>query len=336
MIDLPAGTLEPALSTALDLTSARDAAVSATTARMIDDATAANTKRAYARQWSTFAAWCAQEGRTALPCSDATLAEYAAQLVTSGAGPATVEQAIATIRRVHRDQAATLPDTRAARLVLRTARRERADAGQSTRQAPPAALEQLRAMLAACDSSTRGVRDRALLLVGFTVMARRSELVALDLADVCDVDEGLIVVVRRSKTDQDARGVEVAVPYGSRPDSCPVRTVRAWRGWLASVGIAEGRLFRSVTRHGHIGEALSGDGIRRAVRAAAIRAGLPNADAFSAHSLRAGGATAAAKAGTPVAAIARQGRWSPTSPVVHGYIRAADRWRDNPMADVGL
>ncbi|ABW15622.1 integrase family protein [Parafrankia sp. EAN1pec] len=335
MID-PAGTLAPVPSVDLDIVGARDASVSATTARMIDDATAANTKRAYARQWSTFTAWCSQEGRTMLPCSDATLAEYAAQLVTAGAGPATVEQAIATIRRVHRDQAATPPDTRAARLVLRTARRERADAGQATRQAPPAALDQLRAMLAACDTSTRGVRDRALLLLGFAMMGRRSELAALDLADIREVDEGLIVVVRRSKTDQDGRGAEVAVPYGSRPDSCPVRAVRAWRGWLASIGITEGRLFRSVTRHGHIGEAMSGDGIRRAVRAAAVRAGLPNADVFSAHSLRAGGATAAAKAGAPVAAIARQGRWSPTSPVVHSYIRAADRWRDNPMASVGL
>jgi integrase len=81
---------------------------------------------------------------------------------------------------------------------------------------------------------------------------------------------------------------------------------------------------------------MSGDGLNKIVRRAAERAGLKDAHAFTAHSLRAGGATAAAKAGASVSAIARHGRWSEKSPVVHGYIRAADKWRDNPMRGVGL
>jgi integrase len=79
---------------------------------------------------------------------------------------------------------------------------------------------------------------------------------------------------------------------------------------------------------------MSGDGINRAVRAAAVRAGLPDATTFTAHSPRAGGATAVARAGHPVAAIARQGRWSPTSPVVHSYVRAVDKCKDNPLVGV--
>lgn len=317
---------------------AGDAAVSPRTARRIADATPATTRRVYAWQWGRFTAWCAEQGRVPLPATDATLAEYVSHLVDAGVAPATVEQAIACVRRVHRDAGYEgRPSTRGARLVLRAYRRDRAAGGVRTRQAAPAALDQLRAMVAASDPTTpAGLRDRALLLVGFALMARRSELAALDLADLREVPEGLLVTIRRSKTDQDGRGVEVAVPYGSHPDTCPVRTVRAWRALLAQRGITDGPLLRRVDRHGHIGGRLSGDGIRRIVQAAAVRAGLPDADAYSAHSLRAGGATAAARAGVPVATIARHGRWSPTSPVVHGYIRLADRWRDNPMACVGL
>jgi integrase len=81
---------------------------------------------------------------------------------------------------------------------------------------------------------------------------------------------------------------------------------------------------------------MSADAISDAVRSAARRTGLPNADDYSAHSLRAGGATSAYRAGAPVSVIAAHGRWSPTSPVVLGYVRAVDRWTDNPMRSVGL
>ncbi len=102
------------------------------------------------------------------------------------------------------------------------------------------------------------------------------------------------------------------------------------------VAIARRPLFRSVTRHGHVGEHLSPEAVNHAVRAAAVRAGLPRADTFTAHSLRAGGATSAYRAGAPVSSIARHGRWADNSPVVLGYIRSVDRWKDNPMTAVGL
>jgi len=95
-------------------------------------------------------------------------------------------------------------------------------------------------------------------------------------------------------------------------------------------------LLRSVTRWGRPSGSISEDGINKAVRVAAVRAGLPNAETFTAHSLRAGGATASYKAGAPVSVIARHGRWSENSPVVLGYIRAVDKWTDNPMRGIGL
>lgn len=97
-----------------------------------------------------------------------------------------------------------------------------------------------------------------------------------------------------------------------------------------------GRLLRSVTRHGRIGESLSVVAIGDVVRAAAVRAGLPEAQRYSAHSLRAGGATSAYKVGAPVSVIAAHGRWAPGSPVVLSHVRAVDHWRDNALQGIGL
>ncbi|MFF5212242.1 tyrosine-type recombinase/integrase [Streptosporangium sp. NPDC000396] len=111
-------------------------------------------------------------------------------------------------------------------------------------------------------------------------------------------------------------------------------------------GITAGALLRPIDRFGRIGGTpgwagrggarLSGVTLNQIVKDAALRAGLADAEHYSAHGLRAGGATTLADAGVPTGKIAEQGRWKPTSPTVHGYVRAADRWRDNPMAQGGL
>lgn len=315
-----------------------DDVMDASTAARIAASVPDETSRAYHRQWEAFVDWCATTDRTALPATPTTVAVYVSHLADRDLSPASLDQAIAVIRRFHRESGYTgQPDTAAARDVLRAHRRAWSDGGHLVREAPPVALDQLRAMVEASDPKTViGLRDRALLVLGFSLMARRSELAALDLADVREVPEGLLVRIRKSKTDQEARGAEIAVPFGSRPDTCPVRAVRAWRAELADAGVTSGPLLRSVSRHGRIGDGITGKGVSLAIRAAAGRARLTNADAFTGHSLRAGGATAAAKAGVPTGTIARHGRWSPTSPVVNKYVRTVDRWRDNAMADVGL
>lgn len=299
---------------------------------------AANTTTAYERQWTRFADWCAAHGRTALPATAETLTEYVVGLADDGKGTSTITQGISAIRTVHRLRGYPgAPESDAARLALRSHRRDRADAGHRTRQAPPITIDALRAMLDATDPNTViGVRDRLVLVLGLAMMARRSELAALRLDDLAETADGLEVHIRRSKRDQDAHGATVAVPRGTHPDTDPVRLLAAWRAVLAEHGITDGALLRSVTRHGRIGQRLSDAAISNAVRGAAVRAGLPHADTYSAHSLRAGGATSAYRAGAPVSSIAAHGRWAPNSPVVLGYIRAVDRWKDNPMRSVGL
>ncbi|XVQ15502.1 tyrosine-type recombinase/integrase [Spirillospora sp. CA-255316] len=348
----PAHTALPATAAAGDAGGAPVAAhttadftLSERTRRLLFAGVAANTRRAYTRQWDAFQAWCAIRGRCPLPATPETLTEYVAHLCDqpgrdgSGPAPASITQAMAAIRTAH----ATAghqghPDTPGARTLLRGYRRRRAETGhRNATQAPPVTIAALRAMVDVCDLSTpAGTRDRLLLVLGLALMGRRSELAALQLTDVAETGEGLEVTIRMSKTDQDAAGEVIAIPRGSHPLTDPVTAWREWIKVLSGAGITTGRLLRGVDRHGRIGAQITGDAINRRIRHLAVTAQVPGAATYTAHSLRAGGATVAYAAGIPVSTIARHGRWAPDSPVVLGYIRAVDRWRDNAMRNVGL
>lgn len=323
-----------------------DFTIAAETAEQLLRSTPENTRRAYDRNWSQFTTWCAGEGRTPLPATPQTLADYVVRLIGIGLAPATIDQVIGTVRSKHTDAGHEgAPNTKASLKLLRAYKREWADQGNRVRKAPPLLLDGIRAMVDTCDpTALAGVRDRALLLLGFNMMARRSEIVGLDIIDVREVEEGLIAYIRRSKTDQAAEGVEVPVPYGQNAETCAVRTVAAWRGELAERGMTSGALFRPIDRHGRIGgepsaagrtsERLSGKSASDIVHRRGVLAGLR--DEFTFHSVRSGAATSAYAAGVPVSVIAAHGRWSATSPVVLGYIRAVDKWKNNAMKGIGL
>ncbi|MEZ4339082.1 MAG: site-specific integrase [Sandaracinaceae bacterium] len=193
-------------------------------------------------------------------------------------------------------------------------------------------VERLRELVTGLEDTRIGKRDRALLTLGFAGAFRRSELVALDVEDLRFAGEGIEVLIRRSKTDQEAEGAEVGIPFGSDPATCPVRSTRAW---LEDAMHGADALFRSVSRHGRVGGRLSGRDVARIVKRAALRAGLDPAD-FAGHSLRAGLATSAAKAGKNDRAIMRQGRWRSRA-MVDRYVRDAKLLdEDNAAAGIGL
>ena len=306
---------------------------------------AQSTTRGYGRDWRQFNRWCASTNRAPLPATADTLAEYVAELASAGTAPATITRAMAAIRTAHHAAKQDPPDTTTARAVLRGYRRTDAAPGQP---APALLISDLRKMLDAMPPEHPAyVRDRAVILLQWAMMARRSEIAALDVTDLAMVSDGIHVTVRKSKTDQEAAGEIVAVPYGSHPDTCPVRAVQAW---LSRLGQAEGPLFRPIDRHGRMGGdpqfagrsrdllRITPQAIEVILRRAALQAGLPTGrgTGFTPHSLRAGGATEAYQQGGTPLAIARHGRWKDGSPVVLGYIRTVDRWKENPMIGIGL
>jgi integrase len=331
-------SLEPVPDPERSPARASDFVVSDRTVEMILDAPAKNTTDAYDWWWAKFTAWCEEEDRTSLPATPQTLAEYVAYLCGKNAAPPSIWQAISAIRTRHRQNGHRgEPDNEGALLVLRSHKRARAEAGHRAKAAPPVTVKTLRAMVDTCDTSTLiGLRDQLVLVLGLAMMGRRSELVALNQDDVCETDDGLEVFIRKSKTDKDANGELVRIPAGQHAGTDAVRVVAAWRNTLAELGVHDGRLVRSATRHGTVRASMHPATVNTIVQTRARLAGLPNADTYSAHSLRAGGATSAYQGGAPPSAIAAHGRWSINSPVFLGYIRAVDKWKDNPMRGIGL
>lgn len=325
---------------AAEITTIADHVLSQTTVSRLERSMPENTRLAYERQWDkAFVPWCEARGRTPLPATAETLAEYVSHLADLGRAPSTIEQAIATIRTVHRKAGYKgQPDTEGAMLVLKVHRRDRAEQGKRRRKAPPVTLDPLRKMIEATDpESLAGKRDRVMLVLGFSAMMRRSELAALRIEDLCFTDDGVTVLIRQSKTDQEAAGAEVHVPHGVHADTDPVRVAQAWLSALSELGVIDGPLLRRINRWGALQPGtFSGAAVNQAVQRLAVAAGLPDAVKFTAHGLRAGGPTEAAKAGYPVSFIADHGRWSKTSPQVLEYIRPVDKWRDNPMRGIGL
>ncbi len=177
----------------------------------------------------------------------------------------------------------------------------------------------------------KGIRDRAILLIGFAGAFRRSELVALRMEDLKFTKEGIVVNLKRSKTDQIGEGRDIAIPYGSNPLTCPVRNLQ---DWLTSAKIDNGPLFRAINRHGQVAaKAISHRSVARMIKANPFLIG--RSESFSGHSLRSGFATTAALAGVPEHEIMRQ-TGHKKSDTIKKYIRISSLWKENAASKIGL
>ena len=290
-------------------------------AQIARKARAANTLRAYQSDWADFRSWCEARGLASLPAAAETVILYLTEL-SAHAKTSTLARRVATISQAHEAEGLEAPKVR---LFLRALRRDKADQGNVERGKRAISGPELRAMLRAIPETPRGIRDRALLLVGYLGAFRRSELVSLDLEHIEVVNAGLIVHIRRSKTDPEGKGEKRGIPRNADEEVC---AVRALQRWLETAGILQGPVFRSVTKSGAVwGERLSDRGVARAVKRYAAAAQLDPAE-LAGHSLRAGLATAAAVAGKSERAIMQQtGHKSVTT--VRRYIRDGNLFRDN-------
>jgi integrase len=289
------------------------------------------TRRAYATAWGGFEAWCMGHGLPSLPAAPETVALYLVGLADQGRKVATIERVLVAISQAHQLAGHVSPRSAPACSAVLSGIRRRLGVAQA--QKAPMVVEVLRHVIARLPGGgLRAIRDRAVLTVGFAGAFRRSELVALDIDDLDWTGDGwLKVMVRRSKTDQEGQGMTKAIPCGSDPATCPHRTLRAW---LDVAGIASGPIFRDV-RGRKLGPRLSDKAVARIVQRAAKLGGL-EPGSFAGHSLRAGLATSAARAGKTERAIMRQtGHRSERQ--VRKYIRDAEMLGDdNAAAGIGL
>lgn len=203
------------------------------------------TLRAYTSDALAFEAWCRGYGFRPLPASPEAVAAFLVAEAEAGRAVSTIGRRCAAIRYAHKLAKAPDPtDDETVRAAMNGIRRR---VGVAPSRKAAATAEIVATMLMRIPDTMAGKRDRAILALGFAGAFRRSELVALDVADLTEDPDGLRVTVRRSKTDQEGGGIEKAIPHGRF-----VRPVALLRDWLDAAGISEGPLFRPVSRSGRV------------------------------------------------------------------------------------
>jgi site-specific recombinase XerD len=283
------------------------------------------TRKAYGTDFRLFRAWCDEKPVEALPASPETVAAYLAHGVKEGAKASTLGRRLAAIRYAHKLASLSTPtDAEAVKATLRGIRRT---IGAAKVKKAPAVTSRIKAMVAACPATLAGKRDRAMLLLGFGGAFRRSELVALDVEHIEETPEGLLVLIAKSKTDQDAEGVTIAVARGSSV-ACPIA---ALRDWFDAAGIEAGAVFRPINKAGTVSAArLTDRSVSNVVKTYAGLVGLDEST-FSGHSLRRGFLTSAAAAGRSIFRMRDVSRHK-SMETLSGYIREAELFKDHAGA----
>jgi integrase len=293
---------------------------------LLRGARADSTRRLYGRCIAAFTEWCAKRDVTPLPAEPQLVKAYLATLKRRGLAPSTINTHLAAIAHTHRHAGVGF-DTSLFEGVLDGVRRLNK---RKPKKAKPATREVLESSLLEFRDDLRGLRDRAIILLGFWAARRRSELAGLDVTPehtdgasghVEYTKDGLIVRLSVSKTNQEGGDESYAVPYGCEP--CAVEAVQAW---TSAAAITEGALFRQINRHGKVGGRLSGHSVNAIVKA---RLG----DAFSGHALRRGFLVDAANNGLDVLALARQSGHASVN-MVREYVKEAELFKANPAAQL--
>jgi site-specific recombinase XerD len=282
------------------------------------------TRLAYGSDFRHFSAWCRARGTLDVPASPGDVAQYLADLADAGRTVSTIVRRASAIRYAHKLKGFEPPtNSEGVKTLLRGIRRK---LGCAPHQKAPATAKAISAITAKIPATLVGKRDRALLLLGFAAALRRSELVALNVADLERRNEGVIVHIRRSKTDQVGAGHQVAVPRGTK-----LRPVEAIEEWLAASKIVEGPVFRSIDKGGNLSAApLTGASVALIVKRRCLAAGL-DPSAFSGHSLRAGFVTSALDSGADVLKVMDVTRHSDVK-TLKAYDRRSKAFRDHAGA----
>ena len=285
---------------------------------------AVNTQRAYKSDLKDFNEWCEINGQIPFPVSPETLAAYVSHLADSCKW-ATINRRLAAISKLHQlNNLETPTQNRIFRIVMEGIKRSK---GIRQKQAPAFKLNILKQLLRDFDIETKAnLRNKALLLLGFTGAFRRSELVALNVEDLNFTEEGLIVSMQKSKTNQYGDYEEKAIFYSPESVLCPIRTLQAWVKTLEKTSDA---LFVRVRK----GDRITKDRLTDKTVNDLVKTYF--GEEFSAHSLRASFITIAKINGADDSEIMRQSKHK-TSAMIQRYTRIEDIKKHNAGMKLGL
>ena len=301
----------------------------------VQAAKAPATLRAYRSDWRDFERWCLGRGAASLPAVPETVALYLAALAENHR-PATLGRRLTSIAKAHEAAGFSSPATVKHVAVGETLKGIRRVHGTAQVGKAPLVTADMQKIVAHTTERLLELRDGALLLVGYCGGVRRSELAALWVSELAWSNEGVALKLRRSKTDQQGQGRQVAIPRGAHPDTCPVRALERWM-LEAEIGRDAGNvpLFRAVDRHGNVQPGpLHPNSVGEILKRAVVRAGY-KPETYAGHSLRAGFCTQAARNRATAFDIMRQTGHKSVA-IVSRYIREAELFLDSPAGKLGL
>ena len=282
--------------------------------KRLEGAYAPSTMRSYYADVEIFLSWCDDQNLAPFPASVETVCRFLEEQAPDRA-PSTVRRRLYSIRKVHR--LLRLDDPTHDEDINLTFRRIRRAKRTRPKQAKGMTRPYLDKFLAVQPDNSWGLRNRAMLLLGYELLTRRSELVALTTNDLEILDDGTMrVIIRRSKADPFGQG---RIAFTSQ------KTANAVQDWLAWRGPDINYLFCPIYRGTAVNRDLSTTTVKRLVKSAAKAAGLEteDIDAFSGHSLRVGAAQDLLCAGYDAAAIMRAGGWKSVN-ILGRYLEMAE------------
>ena len=286
------------------------------TVEKIEGAYAPSTIRAYKSNFEAFIKYCDENNAIALPAQPETVAKYIRKLSNGHLKSSSIKIAVASIAAIHNLN--SLNDPTHHPDVKIEMRRMHRKLGRYAKQSYGINKNLLEKMVAATDNSLRGVRDRAILLVAYNSLCRRSELVSLEFEDVLinEKDGSVKLKLRKSKTDPHGIGRNLYLSNEAQ---------QALKEWINISKISSGKIFRAITATGKIKDSLNSSHVGRIYKklAQVSRIDQSMIKNISSHSLRVGAAQDLLIAGASLAIIMNRGRWSKTDTVMR-YIESAD------------
>jgi site-specific recombinase XerD len=291
------------------------------TIKNLKNSKSTNTLRAYQSDYNDFSLFCSKNGFEAMPTQPKILALYITQLA-SYSKYSTLKRRLASISIIHKTKGHYI-DTKHPIIVENLMGIKRKNGSNQTGK-KPLLINDLKLLINSIDESKekniRKIRDKALVLIGFSGGFRRSELVDIEYEDIEFVEEGVKIFVKRSKTDQSGEGMTKAIPYFDNINFCPVKALNKW---VVEAEIKEGKIFN-----------ISDKSVALIIKKYANYAGL-DSRRYAGHSLRSGFATSTAESGAEERNIMAMTGHKSTE-MVRRYIKEANLFKNNALNKIKI
>ena len=293
---------------------------------------AKNTIRAYKSDFNDFSLFCAQNGFKSLPSEPKIISLYLTHLSTKDAKMSTLKRRLVSIGVIHKLKGYYLDTKHPSVLenIMGIKRRK----GSNQKGKKPLLINDLKLLINVIDNNNNEeimrVRDRSIILIGFSGGFRRNEIVSLDFNDLDFVSEGLKINLKRSKTDQFGEGSVKGLPYFDNSLYCPVLSVKKW---IEISNIKSGPLFRRFTKGSKLtNNRLTDQTVALLIKKYLKLAGIESKN-YSGHSLRSGFATSAAESGAEERSIMAMTGHKSTE-MVRRYIKEANLFKNNALSKI--